>query len=138
MDLERGRISSSQLSYLTIGFMIASAVIIFPGSGAENNAWLAVIIGLLEGLAFLYIYFALAKLFPQLTLVEINDAVFGKYLGKLISCFYLLLALWITAQLLRMFGEFFNIIMPETPIQAFLISLTAWNLLPVAVKYWFH
>lgn len=109
--------------------MIASAVIIFPGSGAENNAWLAVIIGLLEGLAFLYIYFALAKLFPQLTLVEINDAVFGKYLGKLISCFYLLLALWITAQLLRMFGEFFNIIMPETPIQAFLISLlfiTVW------------
>lgn len=123
MKLETAAISSHQLVYLVFAFLMGSSVILFPGGGAENNAWLAVILGTVEGFIFLSIYNWLAGQHPGKNLVEINDLVFGPYLGKAISSLYLLFFLYVTAQILRTFAAFFAFIMSATPLPVFIITL---------------
>ncbi|MFZ5944673.1 MAG: GerAB/ArcD/ProY family transporter [Bacillota bacterium] len=89
MKLEGDKISSSQLTFLIIGFTIGSSVIFCPGQAAGHDAWLAVLAGLGAGLFFAIIYTALASRFPGKTLAEFNDLVYGPYLGKVISLGYL-------------------------------------------------
>lgn len=90
MQIESHSISPSQLILLVTGFLLGTSMILFPGSTAQNNAWLAVIVGLAEGLVFLAIYNALVVMLPGKTLVEINDIILGPYLGKVFSLAYLL------------------------------------------------
>lgn len=123
MKLESNSISASQLIYLAIGFLLGTSVLLFPGGTAENNAWLAVIAGLAEGLVFLAIYNALASQYPGKTLVEINDLVLGPYLGKIFSLVYLLFFLYVGSQVLRTFVEFILLIMPLTPVLVVMIPM---------------
>ena len=50
---------------------------------------MAVILSFLVSLIFVYIYATLNKWFPSKSLIEINEAVFGKIIGKIISAGYL-------------------------------------------------
>lgn len=121
MDLERGRISSSQLIILITGSLIGSSVILSPGSEAGRDAWLAIIAGLLVSLVFVWIFTSLSNRYPGKTLVEINEIVYGSYLGKIISLFYLWYFFHLGAFVLRDFGDFFNTFMPSTPLPIFII-----------------
>lgn len=76
---------------------------------------------MLEGLIFLAIYNWLAIQHPGKNLIEINELVFGKYLGKALSWLYLLFFLYVSAELLRTFASFFAIVMTGTPLMVFLI-----------------
>ncbi|KJS87234.1 MAG: hypothetical protein JM58_04945 [Peptococcaceae bacterium BICA1-8] len=125
MKLEGGKISSSQLTFLIIGFTIGSSVILSPGQAAGHDAWLAVLAGLGEGLFFAVIYTSLAARFPGKTLVQFNDLIYGPYLGKVISIGYLWFFFHLGSLVLRNFGDFFtSIIYPETPMVVFIL-LTA-------------
>ena len=78
------------MTFLVIGFTLGTSVILLPGGGAKQDAWLAIILGLAEGIAMALIYLALANRFPGKTPIEINDLVWGSYLGKVISIAFLL------------------------------------------------
>lgn len=122
MKLEGGQISTSGLSFLLICYIFGSTIIIIPGREAEHNIWLAYIAGMTEGLVFAFIYTTLAQRFPQKTLIEINDLIYGPILGKLISLSYILYFLQLTALILRDFGDFFRgVLMPETPLVVFIL-----------------
>ncbi len=122
MNLEQQRISSLQLIVLIFMFLFGSAGLTAPGQGADNNTWLATIAGLLEALIIIWIFMHLVKKYPGKTLVEINETVFGMYLGKLISAAYLLYFLTMSAWVVRNAGDFFNIVLPLTPRAIFIIS----------------
>lgn len=125
MKLEGGKISSSHLTFLMIGFMIGSSLIFIPGQTAGHDAWLAILAGLAEGLVFAVIYTTLAMRFAGKTLVQFNDIVYGPYLGKAISIAYLWYFFHLASLVLRSFGDFFTaIIFPETPMIVFIV-LTA-------------
>lgn len=98
-------------------------MILFPGGTAQNNAWLAVIAGLAEGLIFLVIYNALVLMFPGKTLVEINDMILGPYLGKIFSLAYLLFFFYVGSEVLRTFAEFFKLTMTATPLPILMIAM---------------
>lgn len=121
MQLEQGRISSSQLVILATGFLMGSSFILNPGQEAMNNAWLAVITGTLEALVFVLAFTSLCGMYPRKTIVEINDIVLGPYIGKFFSICYLWFFFHIGAMVLRNFGGFFSTLMPTTPMAVFII-----------------
>lgn len=124
MSIESGKIPSSQLCTLMVGFLLGSTLIISPGQQAGRDIWIAAILGFLEGLAFALIYILLLKKFPGKTIIQINDFIFGKYLGKVVSIFYLWFFFHLGSMVLRNFGDFFTaVIYPETPMVVLMAML---------------
>lgn len=131
MRIEKGEISSTQLMFLVAGFIQGSTLIItFAFMVTKHDTWLAVLAGWAISLPFVLVYIAIAQKFPEKNLVQINDLVYGPYLGKLLSAFYIWYFLLTTGQNLRFLGDFIlTYIMPETPLVVILIMFTficAW------------
>lgn len=125
MKLEGGQIANNQLMFLIMGVLLGSSIILNPAGMLGRDAWVAVLAGGFEGLLFLWVVLALAKRFRGQNLVQINEAIFGTYVGKVVSLLYLWYFLHLGSLVLRDFGEFFTtVIYTETPIIVFLLLLT--------------
>jgi spore germination protein KB len=126
MELEKGKISSSQLVFLISGFIIGSFVLLaFPGGIAKHDLWLTVLLGFGEGLVFVLIYITIAKRLPRNTLIEINDIIYGPFIGKIISILYILFFMLLLSLNIRTLSEhYITVIMPETPMVVFGIMIT--------------
>ncbi|MEC0182039.1 endospore germination permease [Paenibacillus peoriae] len=117
------KISARQLMILTILFTIGSTILIIPSGMAlvaKQDAWIATLVGIGFGLLMVYLYIKITDLYPQMTLVEIMEALLGKWLGKA-TVLLLLTGLFINAPAPVLFylGNFMTTqIMPETPITA--------------------
>lgn len=125
MNLEGGKISSSQLIFLVVGFMLGTSTIFPPGGSAGKVTWLAILGGFCIALILLWIYLGFCLHYPGHTLVEINDIILGPILGKLVSIIYIWYFFHAGAMELRIMGEFNATLMPDTPIDVFLIVLAA-------------
>lgn len=123
MKLENGEISNSQLMLFVLSFLQSMILTInFAYTITKQDTWLAVLVSFTIAILFTLLYLAIALKFPGENLVQINDHVFGPYIGKLISATYL----WFFFQYMIHYMYFFNsfwitYIMPETPRLAFLI-----------------
>lgn len=125
MKLEKGIISNTQLMLLILGFMeFAVMSINFVYSISGTDTWIATLAA--YGITILVVigYTAIAKKYPGKNLVQINDAVFGPYIGKLFSALYI----WFFFEYMIHFAYFFNsfwitYIMTETPRLIFVIML---------------
>jgi len=126
VSIKKERLSGSLLFFLTLGFVQGSSLTLTLASGiAQQNTWLALLGGFILGAPFIWTYFALMKRFPGRNLIQINDLVFGGYLGKFISLLYIWFFFTLIALDLRFYGDFFLIfIMPETPPIVFLAAMT--------------
>lgn len=123
MELENGKISSFQLVFLITAFITGASVFLNPAAlYANQDLWLAVIAGLGESVVFILIYIKLVKKFPGKSMIQISEAVYGRYFGKAVAAFYLLYLLSLSLMYLRTFADFFTIvIMPQTPMLIFLV-----------------
>jgi len=84
---------------------------------AGRDAWVAPIIGLLMSVPTLTVYCLLMRRYPGKDIFEINELVFGKVFGKLLSVFYLLFFLNIASlNTLEMSDFTANYILPDSPI----------------------
>ncbi len=128
--LEKGKISGSQLVYLMVGFLLGSTVIVTPDQSAHQDAWIVIIIGAIEGLIFALIFTTLARRFPDKTIIEILETVFGPYLGKIIGLIFLWYSFHVGSLVIGNFTDFFTtVIMPETPsvvLAALMILVSAF------------
>ena len=126
MKIEKGEISSSQLMFMIIGFIQASnLLLVLTGGIVSHDGWLAILAALGIAIPIVFCYAALAKEFPGKNLIQINDIIYGAYLGKLISVSYIFFFLSLVSLDLRFFSDFLiTYIMPETPIWAILVMLT--------------
>ncbi len=125
MELEKGRIAPYQLTVLIVSSMMATTIILYPGGRAENNVWLAVIAGLGEALFFTWILLSLSRNYPGKTLLEINDCVWGPYLGKIFSVLYILYFLHLAAMVLSDYAYFLGTLFPVTPFPVFVLTYIA-------------
>lgn len=125
MKLENGQISNKQLMFLVLSFLQSMILTInFVYSITKQNTWIAVLTAFVITILFTMLYLKIGLKFPGKNLIEINDIVFGPYLGKLISASYI----WFFFEYMIHYMYFFNsfwitYIMPETPRIAFLIML---------------
>jgi spore germination protein KB len=86
MSIEKGRISSQQLLFLIAGFVQGSVLLIdFTVGITEHQTWMVILAGLAVTAPVIFSYVALAKMFPGMNLVQINDMVYGRFLGKVLS-----------------------------------------------------
>jgi spore germination protein KB len=95
-----------------------------------HDAWLVTISGFLLSLPFVLSYAFLARRFPDKNIVEINEAVYGGVLGRVISALYVFFILYLVSLNLRIFSDFYTgNILPETPpmviLSVFMVCVAA-------------
>ncbi|MEJ9231575.1 spore germination protein [Peribacillus butanolivorans] len=120
--LEKGKIGSRQLTILVILYTIGDSILVIPSivaSEAKQNGWISGIFSVaIAPLLVVFLYDALRKCYPDLTLVEYSQKILGKWLGIAISLLFISYFFITTATYLREIGDFMTSqIMPDTPIQ---------------------
>lgn len=124
--LEKGKIGSRQLMILVILYTLGDSILVIPSivaSEAEQDGWISGIISVaIAPLLVVFLYDALRKSYPDLTLVEYSQKILGKWLGIAISLLFISYFFITTATYMSEIGDFMiNHIMPDTPIQVIMI-----------------
>ncbi|MGI5984655.1 MAG: endospore germination permease [Clostridiales bacterium] len=133
MKLEKGVISNTQLMYFMLCFLQCMVMTVnFNYSITEHDTWIAVLVAYAITILIVLVYTQISQRLSGKNLVQINDVVFGPYLGKVISVLYI----WFFLQLIINYSYFFNsfwvnFIMPETPHSVFIILLFLISMMAV-------
>ncbi|WP_394239536.1 endospore germination permease [Niallia oryzisoli] len=134
--LENEKISVHQFRVLVTFFTIGTSILVYPSilaRYAKQDAWLVVIISIGIGLAVIWMFSKMTQFFPNMNLAQINEKVFGKWLGKFFTFFYVLVAFIASAELLYNSGTFFRLnLMLETPVEV--LHIMTALLLVMAVR----
>jgi len=127
MRIEKGNICNMQLLFLITGFVQSSISLIdFTVVITEHQTWMVILAGLVIATPFILSYVALAKRFPGMNLIQINDAVYGRFLGKVISVYYIFFLMMTLSFNILDVGELYaTFLMPDTPFIYLLIFFTA-------------
>ena len=120
--LEKGKIGSRQLTILVILYTIGDSILVLPSivaSAAKQDAWISGILSVvIAPVLVVFLYDALRKCYPELTLVEYSQKILGKWLGIIISLLFISYFFITSATYLREIGDFMTTqMMTETPIQ---------------------
>jgi spore germination protein KB len=115
--LEKAKISAHQLFVLIVLFEIGSAILVPLAIEAKQDAWLAILIGLAGGCCLFWVYHVLYSYYPDIPLTEYVQKILGSFLGKILAFFYVLYFMYISARVLRDFGELLiTAFYPATPL----------------------
>jgi spore germination protein KB len=121
--LSKETISLTQLFIIILIFEMGSATVVGIGSEAKQNVWLAILIA--GGIGVLYIlmlHYLLSKKQGK-NFFEIVEMALGKWIGRVIIFLYIIYFVYISARVLRDFGELIvSTIFIYTPIE--IISIT--------------
>ncbi|GAB7388182.1 endospore germination permease [Bacillaceae bacterium] len=119
--MEKMRVSERQLGIFVFMYVLGSSILVAPVSaaaGAKQDAWISILLGTACGALLILLYNGINKRFPDSTLMEINEKLLGKWLGKTVSLFFFFYFFLICSGLLREIGDFMTTqILPETPVQ---------------------
>ncbi|HEX3046178.1 MAG TPA: endospore germination permease [Bacillota bacterium] len=124
--MEKGRISGFQFTVLVMGFIQGSTLLLaFAIPITKHDTWLILLAGAAIMIPFSICYAALAQRFPGWNLIQMNRMIYGKYLGTLISTFYVYWIFNVFSFNVRTLGDFYTtFLMPETPLLFFLVGFT--------------
>ncbi|PAB56347.1 GerAB/ArcD/ProY family transporter [Anaeromicrobium sediminis] len=103
--MEKSKINIRQLFSLMVLFEIGSAIVVGLGMKAKQDAWLAIILGMVSGLLLFLIYGYIFYQYPNLPLTSCIQKILGRYLGTLLAFSYILYFIYIASRVLRDFGE---------------------------------
>ncbi|ATW25148.1 GerAB/ArcD/ProY family transporter [Candidatus Formimonas warabiya] len=117
------KLSPNALAVLMVGFLYGSTLILNPGGGAGHDAWIAVLLGMGEGLLIATAFVLLSSRFQGQTLVEICRSVYGPVLGNILSALFIWYLFHLGSLVLNNFSRFFALIMPETPKLALILPI---------------
>jgi spore germination protein KB len=117
--MEKAKISSTQLFVLVVLFEMGSAILVGIASDAKQDAWIAVMLGLVGGLMIFLVYHRLYVYYPDLPLTSYVQKITGKWLGRFIGLLYIVYFMYLASRVLRDFGE--------------LLSTTIYNNTPLFV-----
>ncbi|MGM0875151.1 MAG: GerAB/ArcD/ProY family transporter [Bacillota bacterium] len=119
----KDKITSGQFLLLVTLFTIGTSILNVPSglaAEAKQDGWIAAIIAIGMGFLIVWTFTRLGDTCPQMTIIEINEYAFGKWIGGLISILLVFFSLFNVPPLLFYMGNFMiTNMMPETPIEAF-------------------
>lgn len=122
--MQKEQITDKEAIGLLIVFVMGSSLIIGVGGEADNDAWIAAIVGCIMVIPMLLVFSRILSLFQGKDLFDILNITLGKVLGKIVAIIYIWYAFHLGALVIRNFGEFINTVaMPETPIFVPLLCL---------------
>ncbi|NRD79331.1 GerAB/ArcD/ProY family transporter [Bacillus sp. BRMEA1] len=132
--MEKAKISAKQFFALVVLFEMGSAILVGFPSQLKQDAWIAVILGMVSGIALFFIYYHLFLYYPDLPLTSYVQKIFGKWIGRILAFFYILYFAYIAARVLRDFGELLTTtIYTNTPI-FFLMTLLMLSVVYAILK----
>ncbi|MGM0828871.1 MAG: GerAB/ArcD/ProY family transporter [Bacillota bacterium] len=115
--MEKAKISASQLFVLMVLFELGSALLVPLAIDAKQDAWLAILIGMVVSFVLLIVYHKLYWYYPDLLPTEYMQKILGKVLGTLLAFLYLFFFMYDASRVLRDFGEMLlTFAYPETPL----------------------
>jgi spore germination protein KB len=121
MGAENTTISIQELFMLMFLFEIGSTTLFALGIDAKQDAWLVILVALIIGLAFIWVYTELQRKFPEQNYIEIIISILGRGFGIPLALLYAVYWLWPAARNLREFGELITIVaLPEESLAAIL------------------
>ena len=120
--MQNVKINSFQFLVLVIFFTIGTGILVLPSvlvGIAKQDAWISAILGTGVGLLIVWMFTKLSLWFPNLTFVQMNEVLFGKWIGKAFSILFLFINLVFTAILMYYSGSFLTThVIPNTPMAA--------------------
>lgn len=126
------RVSAFQLFALVVLFELGSAIVVGLGMQAKQDAWIAILLGMVSGVGVFSIYWYLYLHFPSHTFTDYIPKIVGRYLGYPIAAAYISYFAYIASRILRDAGDLlitanFN----ETPlivINAMILAVIVYGL----------
>lgn len=116
------KINARQFAIFVILYSIGTTILLVPGSLAQEvkqDAWIAALVGTGVGLLLVVLYNAVGRMFPTMTIIEMNEVLLGSWIGKAVSLTFVFFSLLSTTELLLYVGTFMTTqVMPDTPIEA--------------------
>ncbi|MBW3112560.1 spore germination protein [Bacillus sp. MCCB 382] len=115
--MEKAKISAIQLFVLMVLFELGSALLVPLAIDAKQDAWLAILIGMLVSFVLLLVYHKLYMYYPDLLPTEYMKKILGKGAGTVLAFLYLFFFMYDASRVLRDFGEMLlTFAYPETPL----------------------
>ncbi|QAA31377.1 GerAB/ArcD/ProY family transporter [Clostridium manihotivorum] len=116
------KLSNHQLFTLMFIFEIGSTTIFALGIGAKQDAWIVILLALVIGLIFMWIYTELQKSFPDKNYIGIAKLILGNKIGTIVVFMYMFNLLWHCARNTREFSELLLMtLFPTTPMYIILM-----------------
>ncbi|MFE7084035.1 GerAB/ArcD/ProY family transporter [Priestia megaterium] len=103
--MERANISASQLFILMVLFELGTSLLLPVAMKARQDAWLAILLGMVMSFVLLLVYHRLYLYYPDLLPTEYMQKILGKALGSLLAFLYIFYFIYDVARVLRDIGE---------------------------------
>ena len=103
--MEKAKIDQFQLFVLIILFETGTSFAIPLAAGAGNDAWIAIFISCIFGILLFQVYYQLYALFPNELPSSYFNKILGRFFGNVICFLYLVYFTYISAVVLRDFGD---------------------------------
>lgn len=105
------KITNHQLLSLTACATCGSSVIVVGSPVAalcQRDGWIASLLSSVLGILFILLYYHLGQLFPNKNLVQILFSVFGKWIGGVITAYFIIFCLHSGIQITAYIGQFMS------------------------------
>ncbi|MDF2962722.1 MAG: spore germination protein [Paenibacillus sp.] len=104
---------------MTIWLTVAPAL-----KAAKQDSWISMLVGGFIGACVGLLMARISRLFPDQTLIQFTEIIFGKWLGKFISLLYFATWYSVTAVIMRDTADFLQVVLfRQTPIYMIVIVL---------------
>src|SRR6478736_71367 len=103
--MEKAKISASQLFILMVLFELGTSLLLPVAMEAKQDAWLAILLGMLGSLVLFVIYYKLYSYYPDLLPTEYMQKILGKAIGSVLAFLYISYFIYDVARVLRDIGE---------------------------------
>lgn len=118
-------IGARQFTIIVFLYSIGTAILVIPAVMVEvvkQDAWITSAVGVVLSFLVIKLFITLANKTPNLSFVEANEKILGKFIGKFTAVGFIILTFISASQLLYYIGNFMQTeVMPETPTVAFVI-----------------
>jgi spore germination protein KB len=115
--MEKAKISASQLFILMVLFELGSAMLVPLAIRAKQEAWLAILLGMLGSFVLFLVYHKLYSYYPDFLPTEYMQKILGKVMGTVLAFVYILYFMYDASRVLRDFGEMLlTFAYPDTPL----------------------
>jgi spore germination protein KB len=115
--VEKAKISAHQLFILILLFDFGTAILLPLGIEVNQDAWLAILLGMAGSFLLYLIYYRLYRYYPHSLPTQYMQEILGKWIGKVLAFGYLLYFAYFAARNLRDFGEMLlTFAYPDTPL----------------------
>lgn len=127
------QISSWELFSTTYVFIISVSMILPAGALAGHNSWISIIVGLVIGLGYAWIYTSLCDFYPGKSIIEIGEILMGRWAGKIIALLYFWFSFQLSALVMSDHWKFAeDVALPNTPV---IVLIGTMMLLIVFIVY---